>query len=1108
MPAPSPVAATMIELLRLRSEQTPHQLALAFLADGEILTGTLTYGELNTRAQAIATELQRRQAEGERAILLFHSGLDYITAFWGCLYAGVIAVPAYPPHPKRPMPRLRAIAEDASAKFALTDSALHAKLSTSEYAEADLAGVTWIATDGIPSSMAQQWLPPLITGETLAFLQYTSGSTGTPKGVMITHANLLWTLEDINRSLGHSSASVMVSWLPVFHDLGLIYGMLTPAYVGFPCYFMPPAAFLAKPSRWLEAISRYRGTHTAAPNFAYDLCSRKLTAQQKATIDLRSLLVAINAAEPIQRETLDAFASAFAPCGFQASSFTPSYGLAESSVKVSAEWIGRGAQWLSLNSEALEHHRVELAVGSAKSSTIIGCGDTAIGAEIRIVDPERHTRCAADGVGEIWVKSPSVATGYWNRPDATNETFHAYLKDGGGGPFMRTGDLGFYRGGELYITGRLKDLLIIRGRNHYPQDIELTLEQSHPALRAGGCAAFAVKANGEEQVVVMHEIERQHLRSFDADEIFSAMRRALAQEHELEVHAIVLLRTGSIPKTSSGKIQRRQSKLLFLLLTDEAQPDWHLAEWRSSKSHSGEARSQQTKGRSMAAPNPTEKAIAQIWSELLELPTVGVRDDFFLLGGNSLLAAEMVTKVASHFQVVIPLEVLHDASTIEQLSVKVLGFMNGCGNRESQRPDARQSDPSERMTATERTLLEIFERLLEHHPISIHDDLGQLHKTPDLLVQLLAELRAAFPLYSEGFPITALRESLTIKAIAAMIDEATIPPASLVVCMQPLGQKPPLFLVHAGGGYVFFYRALVSRLGCDRPIYAIRAETEADGFGQPFSASESVELVAAHYLEEVKKIGHRGPYSLGGACMGGVIAFEMARQLEARGEVVAGPVLTFDSPVLNNPHATSEDQELLFRAFGVSSSTHGLSQIHRRAVSNLVHASRLGPVKGFSHLIGRGVALSQRLASHPVLSVRRLTSSFGFPSRGTVGSASLGVDPHANNAADSPEDIQATFMAQFLERSYSLLRSYIPGVYSGRVVIFQANESPDCAATWRQLASGGLDVHTLPGVHLDMLEEPTVTITAGLVNQCLDPIPAECSKERTHSVDLQPLAAE
>lgn len=1098
----------MIELLQLRSKQTPNQLALAFLADGENLTGTLTYGELGTRAQAIATELQRRQAQGERAILLFHSGLDYIAAFWGCLYAGVIVVPAYPPHPKRPMPRLKAIAEDAAAKFALTDGTLHAKLSASDYAEADLAGVTWIATDGIPSSIAQQWRPPLVTGKTLAFLQYTSGSTGTPKGVMITHANLLWTLEDINRSLDHSNASVMVSWLPVFHDLGLIYGMLTPAYVGFPCYFMPPAAFLAKPSRWLQAISRYRGTHTAAPNFAYDLCSRKLTAEQKATIDLGSLRVAINAAEPIQIETLEAFALAFAPCGFQASSFTPSYGLAESSVKVSAEWIGRGAQWLSLNSDALEQHRVEAATDSAKARTIIGCGDTAIGAEIRVVHPERHTRCDADGIGEIWVKSPSVATGYWNRPDATNHTFHAYLKDGGEGPFMRTGDLGFYRGGELYVTGRLKDLLIIRGRNHYPQDIELTLEQSHIALRAGGCAAFAVTANGVEQVVVMHEIERQHLRSFDADEVFDAMRRALADEHDLDVHAIVLLRTGSIPKTSSGKIQRQQSKLMFLLLTGEAQPDWHLAEWRRRKDVSGETRSQQTNSWSGAAQNPTEAAIAQIWSQLLELPTVGVRDDFFLLGGNSLLAAEMVTKVASHFQVVILLEVLHDASTIEQLSVKVLELMNGFGNRESQRSDARQSDPSERMTATERTLLEIVERLLEHHPVSIHDDLGQLHKKPDLLAHLLAELRTSFPLYSEGFPIAALRESFTIRAIASMIDDATIPPASLVVCMQPLGKKPPLFLVHAGGGYVFFYRALISHLGCDRPIYAIRAETEADGFGQPFTGSKSVELVAAHYLNEVKKTGHRGAYSLGGACMGGVIAFEMARQLEARGEHVAGPVLTFDSPVLNNPQASSEDQELLFRAFGVTSSAHGLSEIHQRAVFNLVLASKLGPVKGFSHLLGRGVALSKRLVSHPVLSVRRLTSSLGFPIGGIIGSATLDADHHANNAADSPEEIQAAFMAQFLERSYSLLRSYIPGVYPGRVVIFQASESPDCAATWKQLASGGLDVHTLPGVHLDMLEEPTVKTTAHLVNQCLEQIPAGGSKEGSQPVDLQPLAAE
>jgi aspartate racemase len=339
-----------------------------------------------------------------------------------------------------------------------------------------------------------------------------------------------------------------------------------------------------------------------------------------------------------------------------------------------------------------------------------------------------------------------------------------------------------------------------------------------------------------------------------------------------------------------------------------------------------------------------------------------------------------------------------------------------------------------------------------------------------------------------------------------MIDEVTVPPASLVVCMQPLGKKPPLFLVHAGGGYIFFYRALVSRLGSDRPIYAIRAETEADGFGQPFSASKSVEHVASRYLDEVKKVCPQGSFSLAGACMGGVIAFEMARQLESRGEEITGPVMTFDTPILNNPYATLEDTEMLFQAFGVPSSAHPLSRIRRRAVSNLSLASRLGPVKGFSHLLWGGVALSRRLALLPVQRVRRLTSIPSSNSGWNGASPTFASDQHVADTTHAPNAIQTTVMAQFLERSFMLLRDYNPGVYQGRVVVFQAKESPDCASSWAQLASQGLEVHTLPGVHLDMMEEPTVTVTADLVNQYLDLFTAvdPLKSSPSHSLDLQP----
>jgi len=631
--------STLVQLLHSRVQQQGGHPAYTFLADGETPTNSITYAELERRAHSIAAYLLSINAVGERALLLYHPGLDYLAAFWGCLCAGVIAVPAYPPHPKRPMTRLKTIADDAGAKFALTTSDLHDKLALSEYAQTDLAGVTWVATDIISVDQAEHWQMPALSGDSLAFLQYTSGSTSTPKGVMISHSNLLWTLEDLHRAWDHTPASVMVTWLPIFHDLGLIYGLLTPLYIGFPCYFMPPVAFLEKPARWLQTITRYGGTHTAAPNFAYELCVRKIPSEQKATLNLSSLRMALNAAEPIRSDTMRGFATAFAPYGFNPNAFCPGYGLAEASVKVSAETLGRGAQSLALEGDALEQHQVVETTSADAARVIYGCGDSAIGAEIRIVHPETRLPSAPRAIGEIWVKSLSIAQGYWNRPDATRETFQATLADTGDGPFLRTGDLGFYENGELYITGRLKDLLIIRGRNHYPQDIELTVERAHPALRPGCGAAFSITVAGEERVAVFQELERTHLNNFDAEAIFAAIRQAVATEHELQLEAITLLRTGSVPKTSSGKIQRQASKKMFLA-SDTEDTQWRMADWRIPASV------EPTPQEVLLAPN---EAALTYWmthwlSQKLRLPATAITPDkaFASFGVDSVTAVEFI----------------------------------------------------------------------------------------------------------------------------------------------------------------------------------------------------------------------------------------------------------------------------------------------------------------------------------------------------------------------------------------------------------------------------------------------------------------------------------
>ena len=557
--------STLVDALRHRASHEYGKRAYVFLPEGEEEGAGLTYGELDQWARAVAARLQELDVAGERALLLFPPGLEFLAAFFGCLYASVLAVPSYPPRRNRPDYRLQAIAVDAQATVALTTAQVLSGLESRLAYTPELKSLRWLAIDRTDLSLAGSWREPPVSGDTLAFLQYTSGSTSTPKGVMISHSSLLNTLNDLDLGWAHTPESVMVSWLPVFHDMGLVYGALQPLHKGFPCFLLPPASFLQRPIRWLQAISRFRGTHSAAPNFAYDLCVSTTTPEQRAALDLSSWKVTLNAAEPVREETLQRFAQAFGPCGFAFSTLCPGYGLAETSLKVTATPINRSRIVCRVSAEALSKNRVvEIAGNQNDSQTIVGCGRSEIGMRIAIVDPERSVECQPDQVGEIWVSGPSLAHGYWNRPEETKETFKAYLADTGEGPFLRTGDLGFLKHGDLFITGRLKDVIIIRGLNHYPQDIELTVEECHRALRRTCGAAFSVEAGDEERLVIVQEVERTHLRKLDVDAIVAAIRQAVAEQHDLELYAAVLLKTGTIPKTSSGKIQRRACKAAFL----------------------------------------------------------------------------------------------------------------------------------------------------------------------------------------------------------------------------------------------------------------------------------------------------------------------------------------------------------------------------------------------------------------------------------------------------------------------------------------------------------------------------------------------------------------
>lgn len=567
---------TLVELLRYRALHQPHQTAYIFLQDGEIESASLTYQELDIQARAIAAYLQSQNAEGQRALLLYPPGLEFISAFFGCLYAGVIAVPAYPPRPNQKMSRLQSIISDVQSSIALTSNLILADIESRLNEQKESAAMHLLATDRIAKDLATNWQQPEISSDTLAFLQYTSGSTSTPKGVMVSHRNLLHTLADLHVGWKHTPESVMVNWLPTFHDLGLIYGVLEPLHFGFLCYLMPPASFLQKPLRWLEAISRYGGTHSAAPNFAYDLCVSKISEEQKANLDLSTWQMALNAAEPISPATLERFIKAFAVYGFQADTLCPGYGLAETTLKVSTVHCDKPTVLFHVSATDFEQHRVvKVPPDSENCQTWVGCGEVALDTKIVIVEPELLTRCAPDEVGEIWVAGICLAQGYWNRSQATKETFHAYLADTGEGPFLRTGDLGFLIDGQLCVTGRIKDLIIIGGKNHYPQDIERTVEACHPALRPNCGAAFSVTVGAEERLVVTQEVERSHLRKLNITEVMSAIRKAVAEQHDLQVYAIILLRTASISKTSSGKIQRRTCQTSFLANSLDVVASWY-----------------------------------------------------------------------------------------------------------------------------------------------------------------------------------------------------------------------------------------------------------------------------------------------------------------------------------------------------------------------------------------------------------------------------------------------------------------------------------------------------------------------------------------------------
>lgn len=552
-------AVSLVETLRSWAHSTPDAQAFLFLIDGEEEGPRWTYAALDRMACAIAAVLRDGAEPGDRALLLYEPGLDFITAFFGCWYAGLIPVPAYPPRRNRRGRNWQTvgnIAADCRPRLVLTTAKLAANLAAALAAQTPDVHGQWLATDQIDESRAGRWREPKVEGDAVALLQYTSGSTAAPKGVMVTHKGLLHNESLIQMALAHPTPGCGVCWLPHYHDMGLVGFVLQTVFRGARTVLLPPASVVQRPFLWLQAMSHYRAHISGGPNFAYDLCVQRITAEHKAALDLSDWTIAVVGSEPVSARTLERFAEAFAPCGFRPEAFYPCYGLAEATLFVTGGAKAARPVAQSVRADALEQGQVAPAPpGAACTRTLVGCGWPWGGQEVLSVHPHDRTRCPEGTVGEIWVRGPSVARGYWNRPEETEHTFRARLNDGDG-PFLRTGDLGFVQGGELFVTGRLKELLVIHGRNHYPQDIEATVHAVHAALREGGGAAFETGPDGEPRLVIVQELDRHQGRGLDLAQLAGDVRQAIAARHELHVHDVRFLEPGALPRTSSGKVRR------------------------------------------------------------------------------------------------------------------------------------------------------------------------------------------------------------------------------------------------------------------------------------------------------------------------------------------------------------------------------------------------------------------------------------------------------------------------------------------------------------------------------------------------------------------------
>ncbi|MBX2799625.1 MAG: AMP-binding protein [Myxococcales bacterium] len=677
----APDVGTLTEVLRWRAEQQPDRVGFTFLEGGEGNGVDWTYGALYRRSGRVAGWLQQQGVtRGDRVLVMFHEGLEYLAALFGCMRIGALAVPVHAPDPRRlerTLPRLLNVSANATIAAACTTSDIASAVQP--HFQGELAQVRWLCLDAEPEAVPTATEPPLGPDD-LAYLQYTSGSTASPKGVMVSHRNLIHQLTDFDVGYDHTPDSVIVSWLPATHDLGLVYGRFMPLFIGFRCVFFSAGAFMQRPARWMAAMSRFGGTHTPSPNFGLEVAAHKVADDELAAMDLSGVKVVLNGAEPIRRESEAVFVERYARAGLPASAVTHAMGMSESTAKIVTEPIDRApARFLDI--DALAYERDEVVVvppGTAGARVVASNGTTVLDTRVEIVDPATRHKLGPDRVGEMWVAGTTVAQGYYANEAATEQTFRAHTSDGDG-PFLRTGDLAFVHDGEVYLSGRLKDVVIIRGQNHHPQDIEWTVGTAHPALRPNCASAFGVPTDQGEQLVLVTEVYPDRLTS--PEPVFAAIKQALS-DHGLAARALVLMPPRTLPKTSSGKLMRTAARDQFLAGTI---PTLHRFDQQErSVTASDPSPPAGLRPRLEAAAGRRRQQlmvghVQRVAAGLLGLEPGDVESDqpFGELGLDSITAVEMVEQVGRDVGLTIDGTVLFDYPTIDDLSAWMLTELFG-----------------------------------------------------------------------------------------------------------------------------------------------------------------------------------------------------------------------------------------------------------------------------------------------------------------------------------------------------------------------------------------------------------------------------------------------